>query len=636
MAKLISLDIETTGLRPYVDDITCIGGYSDDGDWTNVYRNVARFHNSFRRRDEDWGLFGHNFKFDIHFLVTHGVHKQFLLDHWSDDTQLMSHVWTEKVPEKYLEWYAAQRVIENKKLPVGYSHRPARGNSLKVLAPYWLGVPPFWENPADYDNDEYVLKDCKYTYELRKFFERKLRASGQYSFYKEKMMPWVKMLLDCELRGIKLSWPNLIQTEAELTEAAGRLSRELDQHWCAAHIKYRSNLVREIVEKYTLMKDTAVDKLKKPTQMKVNKTINRYDLLSRNAEARIDQKLNYQSPKQMTWLLKDHLGLDIKTVEGEESTGKAVLERLSQKRDDVKTFLEFRKTSKLLTAFIPTYKELQIDGIIHPTFKITGTRTGRLSSSEPNMQQVPPTLYNIFTPRPGYKFIQYDLSGIEAALIAYYSEDKELFKIVSSGQSIHNANAKVFFDLSCDTDLVKDKYPDQRYASKHVGFALFYGAGWRRIKHTFANFGFMVTDDQAKQMHKNFKKHYFGAIRYHRELTKTFEAGEVIHNIMGRPVAIPEIEDCYMKGFNTLVQSSASDLCLEAGRLATEAWSTQNLDSQILLFIHDCILAEVKDEDATQADVILRDSMTGFNLTNTLGRVNLEVEGGIKTSWQKD
>jgi len=633
MHNILSLDIETTGLDPYRDEITCVGIYGRDGNVSRVYRDLDQLDYDLRTKYNGWGLVGHNFKFDIHFLVNNGFDLSFLLGRWEHDTQFMSHVLTDKVSEQYLEWYETKRVELNKELPVGYSHRKTRGSSLKVLAPYWLDVPPFWEDPTSHDDDEYVLKDCKYTWDLCKMFKTKLNAKGQYSFYKDRMMNWGKMLMEAEKRGIMINDEKLIESIYEHSTKAEQLKRELDEEWAGPNVLYKHAQTVLIHQKYSEMSNQALLKAKANN---VDKTIARYNTLRDKAVAKIED-LNYDSPKQMLWLLKDHFGLPVKTVEGKESTGKAVLESIANKgRKDVGKFLEWRKANKILTAFLPTYQKLQYKGVVHPTFNLTGTRTGRLSSSGPNMQQVPPSLYKIFKPRDGYKYIQYDLASIEAALIAYYSGDPMLFDVIQSGQSIHNANARVFFNLDCDIKDVKDKYPEERYASKHVGFALFYGAGTNRIKHTFANFGFMIDKGQAYQMHQNFKEYYKQAAQFHKDITNDFAQGNVKMNVMGRPIKIQDPEDAYMKGFNTLVQSSASDLNIRAGELAREQWIKEGLDCQILLFIHDCIVAEVKEEHAVRADQILKESMTGFNLTNSLGKIILAVEGGIKTAWEKD
>ena len=179
-------------------------------------------------------------------------------------------------------------------------------------------------------------------------------------------------------------------------------------------------------------------------------------------------------------------------------------------------------------------------------------------------------------------------------------------------------------------------YPKERHASKQVGFALFYGAGPARIEHTFNSLGFMIPRNEAEHMYNKFKTHYQDAIKFHRNITRYFEGGGIINNLFGRPLKIQDTKDAYMKGFNTLIQSSASDLNLQAGSIATERWKEQGLDCKVLLLVHDCILAECREDDVEAADKILVESMTGFKLSNALGKIPLKVEGGVSDVWSKN
>jgi DNA polymerase-1 len=367
----------------------------------------------------------------------------------------------------------------------------------------------------------------------------------------------------------------------------------------------------------------------------VLKTAARYNKLYLEAVDRLPKQINYASPAQMSWLLKDHLKLDITDPEGEETTGKSVLNKLAQDRKDIQTLLEWKEAEKVLTMYLPTYRDLQIDGVIHSQFPIASTRTGRLSSNGPNMQQVPPKLYRLFKPRDGYKFLQYDLSGIEAALIALYSGDRRLYEIMEKGESMHDHNVRALFDVKDDLEAIASKYPKQRKTVKNIGFACFYGAGWRRIQTVFAQGGFPISDQEAKKKLSMLKEYYPDAFQFHREITEIFESGETVHNLFGRPITIQKHENPYMQGFNTLIQSSASDLNLRAAERAQSKWRSEALDTHLLLLIHDCIVAESPDEMADKSSTILVDAMTDFRLECKHGPIKLRVEGGISHEWQK-
>ena len=150
---ILSVDIETKSatdnrehaLIPHLGEITCVGVYGEGV--SKVFRDLPEFNTFIQDAIANGAqLIGHNFKFDLKFLSAHGVHIPTAA--WHGDTCLMAAASYKKVPEEWLEAYEVKRVEENKKLPHGYSHRNAGRHSLKTLAPYFLSVDPFWENPS--------------------------------------------------------------------------------------------------------------------------------------------------------------------------------------------------------------------------------------------------------------------------------------------------------------------------------------------------------------------------------------------------------------------------------------------------------------------------------------------------------
>ncbi len=604
-------------LNPWQSRITVIGVASDDG-VRRVFRGEDKVSELklFLEMHEDYVVCGHNFKFDALHLAKHGFTVP--MERWVADSQLAAYILTDKIPDHWLMEYERNK-------PAGV--RAAGKHSLKTLAPFFLGVEPYWEAKANghHDNDEYVLKDTEYTLQLVKVLESHLRERGEFEFYSERMLPWTKMLLEAELRGIAIDFDELLKMEEQLQVRSKELKAKLDEQWAPAHRAYYLDQVRSINTKYDAMKP-----------------IRGREERRKSALNKAERFVDYDSPKQMSWLLKDYLGYSIESFAGKEGTGRAILERLANEgKEDVKTYLEWRRANKLLSAFIPKYKELAVkEGaghVIHPVFNPTNTRTGRTSSERPNMQQVPPSLRHLFTARPGYKFIGYDAAAIEAKLIALYSEDKTLFNIIQSGVSIHDHNTKVFFGLGDEVPYssVKSDYAHQRAASKNVGFALFYNAGATRIRIAFAEKGYMLSPEECKRLHERFKRSYPGATTYSKAVVDYMEKGNVLPNLLGRPLKIEHAEDAYMQAFNTLIQSSASDLLLHGAYVAQQELNNVGIDAKAVNFVHDFCSFEVKEEHVDEADRIIKNALTNFTLTNQHGQIHLEVDGGVSERWTK-
>jgi len=611
-------------LSPWHSEITVIGVVREQDAYASgqpkVYRpeqvfrgdsdGFRHFYQHFYALTQLGGSFtAHNGKFDVLHLSQKIPHMaQMLLNFWSSDTALNAFVWTDKVPPEYLDWYADNKPKESRK---------AGPHSLKTLAPYLLKVPAFWE-VEDKDDDEYVLKDTRYTLQLHKYLEQHMPAD-QLAFVTEKLLPWTKMLVEAELRGLKLDVAGLLAYRAELEKTEAELKAQLDVLWLDAHLAYQSIMMNEVHKRYELMKDT---KAREPRRQV--------------ALSRVPTSVSYDSPAQMSWLLGTFYGYDIRSLEGDESTGKEVLIRLaSEGKDDVATFLKWRKTQKVLTAFIPSLLALKDakDGV-HPIYNPMGARTGRLSCERPNAQQVPKELKKFFKPLKG-KLIGYDQAAIEAKLIAAYTEDPALLDVIASGDSIHNVNTTAFFALDCQPSEVPELYPRQRKASKNVGFALFYHAGANRIRVAITQGGFPISLNDAKRMHKNFLAKFTTALSYAKEVVAELEGGGVIPNLLGRPIKIQNPQDAYMQGFNTLIQSSASDINLDRMHSALGALRAKGIEAYPILTVHDYAGIEVVGDDVCVrlADAVISKELTNMSLPTTNSCITLEVDGGVSDVW---
>lgn len=653
MTKLLALDIETIcnrdcetkcdcALIPHQAKITVVGIYGPNV--AKTFRDLKELQSFINTTD--YLFVGHNFKFDLKHLSYHGV--TIPLERWQHDTQIMAFGCLSKISDEYLEYYSKRRKEENKKLPRGYSHREAGYHSLKSLAPYFLEVEPFWENPADHSTDKYVLKDCQYTYELCQFFIKKMEQDGTIEFYEKGMMPWTKMLLTSEVRGIQLDMNLLSNFESKYRKRAERIKKVLDKVWAKAYMAYRQIEINVIDKKYADMQQAAIAKLKDKSPEKIQKVDDRYQAMFDKAADKFVETyagLNLDSPSQMAWLLKDYFKLNIevesrdkKTNQKEikDSTGSEVLYRLSkQGRKDIGLFLKYRECNKLVTSFFPTYRDLQNNGILHCNFNPTGTRTGRLSSSDPNLQQVPGHLHQLFVPRLGYKFACFDQAAIEARLIAYYTEDPILYDLIKNKKDIHGLHTTIFFELDCDPQEVKKKYNFERGVTKNVGFGVFYGAGAGRVKQEAMTNGFDWSDADCRRKVERFKETYETVYKFKKSFD-ALAAKKPFTNLFGRTFDFTnKLDDIYMQGFNTLIQSSASDLVLISSNKIIKEFKERGIDGHVLLWVHDELVIEFPENKESEVVEIINRNMTNYKLDTVFGPLVLEAEGKIANSWVK-
>jgi len=639
---LLTIDIETQSvtsekedaLNPFKNKITVIGvqNASRESNEVIIYRDLETFKKEIWN-DPEFLFCGHNFKWDFRVLTHHlGSLPANGYSAYEEDTRLMAYVCTDKIDEHWLGVYEEDRKRLNEELPPGINHRPAGLHSLKTLAPYFLGVQPFWENPADHDSDEYVTLDVRYTTQLRLFLRQRLKKLFQLDFYCNYGMPWARTLLQAEVTGINFDVEKLNKLEGEFKEKEQELKNKIYGQWGEAFNEYERIEVLNLQKKYQEMFEKAYQKpTKKPKD--VDNLQLKYKNLYDKAYAQSEFKFNLDSPVQMKWLLKDYLKLDIRNFYGEESTGAEVLERLAKSEPEIKTLLEYRETSKILTGFLPTYRKEEYKGKIHSTFNFDGTRTGRLSCSNPNLQQTPKSLKPLFKASPGKLIATYDLGAIEPVILAYFSQDKALCDLIFNGQSFHNLNTITMFHNFMEPGIteseVKDAYPILRFIAKTVGLSCIYGSGWRRVQAETTSQGLHVTEKQCKDIVYNLREHYSGVWKFKQELDAELESGAVLFNLFGRPFKIDNPEDVYMKGLNRLIQGSASDLCQQA---ATDIAAIKGCTP--LGFIHDSVLTEIDGNSVEELCKRIEYEFTKFKLPVGDKNLPLTVDGGANATWE--
>ena len=200
------------------------------------------------------------------------------------------------------------------------------------------------------------------------------------------------------------------------------------------------------------------------------------------------------------------------------------------------------------------------------------------------------------------------------------------------GGDFHSTNAKYAFNLECEASEVKTLYPNLRKVAKTVGLAVLYGAGANRVYQSFVEAGLNeMTFQDAQRFVFNIRELYSGVWNFKKELDRVLERGEIVYNFLGRPFAIPVPQDVYMKGLNTLIQSSASDLLQQAAY----DFSIKHTEGSVLLLIHDEVIVQAKKEDAQLVENELIKEMCKFKLQTKHGYIKIKTEGKVSDVWEK-
>jgi len=229
------------------------------------------------------------------------------------------------------------------------------------------------------------------------------------------------------------------------------------------------------------------------------------------------------------------------------------------------------------------------------------------------------------------------MSAIEPRIIAFYTGDPVLTRIMQDGLDFHGVAAQAFFGFDCHPNEIKEKYPKERKLAKELDLLLFYGGGVKRIQISSTKHGFNWTRAECQEKYENFKDMFKGVFDFRdNQLNPILSNGGPVYNLLGRPVLIEDPSDVWLKGLNTLVQSTASDLVVNSAYKAQRRFEERRLDAHVLLLVHDEIVVEVKDgPDTHEAEKILIECMTDYALDTDLGPIKLAVEGKIANAWEK-
>lgn len=330
---------------------------------------------------------------------------------------------------------------------------------------------------------------------------------------------------------------------------------------------------------------------------------------------RAGKHFNIASPKQLGAVLFEDMGLPSgkKTKTG-YSTNADVLEALRDKDPIIDMIILYRQYTKLQSTYVEgLLKAVSPDGRIHSVFKQTETRTGRISSTEPNLQNIPVrtelgrNMRKFFVSEEGKVLIDADYSQIELRILAHLSGDKNMQEAFTSGKDIHTATAAQVFGMP--EDMVT---PEMRRAAKAVNFGIVYGISAFSLSKDID-----VSVAQADRYIKSYLSNYSKVKEFMENTVSDAEKNGYSETIFGRRRYIPELaaKNKNIQSFgkraamNAPVQGAAADIIKIAMVKVYRRLKEEKLDARLILQIHDELIIEASEKDAARAAEVLGEEM---------------------------
>jgi DNA polymerase-1 len=350
------------------------------------------------------------------------------------------------------------------------------------------------------------------------------------------------------------------------------------------------------------------------------------------------QRFNINSPKQLGVVLFTHMGLPapVKYGKGKSiSTAQDVLEQLAEKHEVPRLVLEYRHVSKLKSTYIDQLPLMaDSDSRVHTTFQAAATSTGRLSSINPNLQNIPirtelgREIRAAFTAAPGTELLSADYSQIELRLLAHFSNDPLLVRAYQTGEDIHTLTASEVFGVPVES---MDK--ETRARAKAVNFGIVYGISPFGLS---AQLG--IPQAEARAYIDRYFARYLGVRAFiEKTLAETRRTGSV-RTLFGRVRPIPDIEsrNPNQRGFaertavNTPLQGTAADLIKLAMIALDRKLGDRKLKTRMVLQVHDELLFEVPNDEREEVEELVRAEMEGVVKLN----VPLVADLGFGPNWR--
>jgi len=432
---------------------------------------------------------------------------------------------------------------------------------------------------------EYAAEDADITLQLHELFEPLVKDKGLKKLYNDVEMPLVNVLVDMEYNGV--------------------------------------NLDTKFLKDYS--KDLAKDILK----------------IRENVFKHAGTEFNMDSPKQLGNILFDQIGIEYKgkrTKTGQYSTNEDTLSKLVDEHEVIKDIMSYRMLSKLKSTYVDALPQLvnSKTGRVHSSFNQAVAATGRLSSNNPNLQNIPirtekgRKIRAAFIPRSDeFMILSADYSQVELRIIAALSEDKAMIKAFKEGIDIHTATAAKVYDVGLDE--VDD---EMRRKAKMVNFGIIYGISafglGQRLK---------IKRAEAKELIDGYFNEYPNIKEYMEKQKESAREKGYVETILGRRRTLKDINsrNATVRGFaernaiNSPIQGSAADLIKVAMINIHEKLDKKKLRSKMILQVHDELVFDVHKEELEDMEKLVNKEMSeAIKLV-----VPLLVESGTGANWME-
>ena len=473
-------------------------------------------------------------------------------------------------------------------------------HGLDYLAAHWLGIEtikyeqicgkgakqiPFAHVPPEMAC-RYAAEDADVTLRLWQQLKPRLRQEGMAIVYERLERPLINILADMEYAGIAIN-----------AEILRRLSNEF-----ASQIAELEKQIHSLAGKI----------------------------------------FNIASPKQLGEVLFDHLKLEggKKSKTGAWSTSAAILEDMAAQDIIIaKTVLDYRQLAKLKS----TYTDALVKSInpkdkrVHTSFSMVGASTGRLSSSDPNLQNIPirtaegRQIRDAFIAQPGYKLISADYSQIELRLIAHIAHEKAMLHAFMEGVDIHAQTAAEMFNTPLNV-----MNAETRRRAKAINFGIIYGISPFGLARQLS-----IPQTEARNYIDAYFQKFPGIRDYMEEVKDFARTHYFVKTLFGRHIHIPQIKDKNMamrnfaerQAINAPIQGSAADIIKRAMIQLPDRLKAEKLDTRMLLQVHDELIFESPEAETEHAVAIIKQVMEQACEPVMTLNVPLIVEAGIADSW---